>query len=702
MKKKPLMIVLEENIIDCDSINEIFGEEYRVLIFMSVDELMQRMEVEDEVDIILWSVSEDSVRRAELLKKLRTKEHYRRAAVVGIVNSQDESTITIAMNCEVDDIIEKPFRRKLVHNRVNNLLLLKSFTENVLYSVDRRSGSREIDAVTGIYNAPAFYRNTRILLDENPNIEYAIIYWNIDYFKVINERHGRIIGDEILRQMADKVKKDVGILGTCGHIVEDSFACCVPSKYVNEDELMIASNYSFQGIGVEYDVSVHIGAYIIDEKYRDYPVTQLCDWAKMAELSIKGFQDRKFAFYDESIRDRMLEEQIITSGVDRAIREHQFFIQVQPIYEAGTKRIVSGEVLVRWNHPEYGMMPPGKFIPVLEKNGLIGKLDYYVWEETCKLLKFMRSVGQDIPLSVNVSRANLVNDKLAGNLKMLLKKYELTTSDLKLEITESAYTEDPECIMDAVKKLKAYSFNILMDDFGSGYSSLNMLKELPVDILKIDMRFFNEEKLSNKTVNIIVSIIRMAKWINMIVVAEGVETQEQYEFLRGIGCDRIQGYYFSEPMDVSDFRNKIDESYNDDSEIKYQDVRELLEIDNVLGDLPIRIRIFLKENIGGIGVLEEQDGKLYMVRANGRYFEMLGDTPGSIFEDREGFIGKMVSTDRERFYALCDLAKSDGRNHTIRFLLRGRRDVLKVVCRVKYVGASEKNKYFYFAMREDD
>ena len=239
--------------------------------------------------------------------------------------------------------------------------------------------------------------------------------------------------------------------------------------------------------------------------------------------------------------------------MEAAIKEKQFRIFFQPKYDLNTEQIVGAEALVRWNHPVQGFLLPNNFIPVYEKNGFITDVDTYVWERTCEVIAQWKDMGlKRVPVSVNVSRKDIYNTDLPKTLGRILDKYKLEPQDLHLEITETAYTEDSLQLIEGVLKLKERGFVIEMDDFGSGYSSLNMITELPIDILKLDMRFIQAKQKPQSTVDMIKFVIDLAKKLDFEVIAEGVETKEQAQMLRNLGCDYAQGYYYSKPVPCED------------------------------------------------------------------------------------------------------------------------------------------------------
>ena len=256
------------------------------------------------------------------------------------------------------------------------------------------------------------------------------------------------------------------------------------------------------------------------------------------------------------MRSDIVKEQKLSSEMVEALENGQFEVYYQPQYDYENNSLVGAEALVRWNHPEKGMISPAVFIPMFERNGFITVLDEYVWEKACQdLRKWMDDKEKYIPISVsvNISRIDIYNPNLCKTLKNLVKKYNLNASALKLEITESAYMQSPEQLINVTKDLRANGFIVEMDDFGAGYSSLNILKDVPVDILKLDVNFLSKGEDDSKGGHILSSIIRMAHWLNIPVIAEGVETKEQADYLKSLSCVYMQGYYFSKPLPKNEF-----------------------------------------------------------------------------------------------------------------------------------------------------
>ncbi len=414
----------------------------------------------------------------------------------------------------------------------------------------------EISSLTGLYNKHAFYQNAELLMKKNPEKKYLIILVDIEKFKIINDLFGMSTGDGLLRHFAGKLKEMVQDDGIAGYRGADNFAVCVENGHFFDIEK------------VEKDLQHHINQYPIDIKIQIrigiYPVTDIsvpvslmCDRANMAAESVKGNELKHYAYYDDSMRQTLLHEQEILNEMQEALEQEQFKVYIQPKCRLDNEELVGGEALVRWIHPTRGVLSPGVFVPLFETNGFITKLDYYVWEQTCKQIsKWKKSGIKTVPLSVNVSRLNFYLPGFEEMMDELLERYELTQDDLYFEVTESAYTTESEAIFQQLSRLQQKKYTILMDDFGSGYSSLNMLQEAPVDVLKLDMKFLLGNDDKGRSEVIIESVIQMAHKLGFRVIAEGVETKEQCEMLLRLGCQYGQGYYFSKPISAEDFEKK--------------------------------------------------------------------------------------------------------------------------------------------------
>ena len=307
------------------------------------------------------------------------------------------------------------------------------------------------------------------------------------------------------------------------------------------------------GYDLDTNLTLKIGVYELDSEEDIYDFSELHNKAHIAAGYNTPDDSECYALYDEKMRQKALNEQYITHIMHESLRENQFLIYLQPKVKLETNKIEGAEALVRWIHPEKGFMPPDEFIPLFEANGFIYDLDKYVWERTCKYIATRIALGKKIvPISVNVSRRDLLQPDFVDFVIYLIEKYKLSFDMLHLEITESSYIEDPDNIIRIATKLKRAGFILEMDDFGSGYSSLNMLTTFPIDILKIDKAFLDNEDITGEN-NIVRFIVYMANGLKLTTVCEGVETKEQLEALKEMGADYMQGYYFSKPLPAKEF-----------------------------------------------------------------------------------------------------------------------------------------------------
>ncbi len=412
----------------------------------------------------------------------------------------------------------------------------------------------EHDRMTGVLNREAFYKTTEKLMKDNPTEVYVIGVWNIDRFKIINELFSSKVGDKILKKVAQSLQKLTAVVGACGRLEADSFAICLPEGYlINHmpDLLAMLSGNIDMGL-INYPILSHIGLYRAEND--EAGINLMCDRASMALMQIKGNYLERWCYYSESLKETIINEQELINDMEVAIKERQFVIHYQPMMDAKKQTVIRAEALVRWKHPKKGMISPGLFIPLFEKNGFISLLDMYVCEEVCRFQAELKKKGIPlVPISINLSRMNFYNPRLCKEILAMVNKYGISPEDLEIEITESAYKENSNDLIRAIQMFQKHGFKVLMDDFGSGYSSLNMLKDLSIDVLKIDMKFIDDLENSERATNIMFSIIRMAQALDMDTIAEGVETKSQYEMLSCMGCGCIQGYYFSKPLPEEEF-----------------------------------------------------------------------------------------------------------------------------------------------------
>ncbi len=556
---------------------------------------------------------------------------------------------------------------------------------------------REYDSLTGIFNFTTFLRETRDLIDNDEEREYLMLVFDIDRFKVINEIFSMEKGDKVLKKVAEVFAEFVSQrVGTYGRIGSDRFACCIPKECYDESEILKYLSFVIAEDGKEYRVHMQVGVYVITERTVD--VIKMCDRALMALKSIKGHYNEKISVYSENERENLVETQRLISDLDSSIANKDFKIVVQPVYRIKDNTMVSGEVLVRWAHPELGFLMPGRFIPIFEKNYVVTKLDKYVWEEACILIRRMMDSGEGIiPLSINVSRVDLMLEDVVDILKGLVHKYDIPQKYLRVEITESAYMDNPDKLIHTIRELKEEGFTVLMDDFGAGYSSLNTLKDLSFDVLKIDKKLIDEIDNSDKAGNVVISIIRMARWLGMKVVAEGIEKCSQANLLRSIGCDYLQGYLYSKPVDVDTFLNKKGEIVK----IANMQIKDLINLDKIIATKDLYTRMFFEELIGPLAMFELEGDEFRFVEANEEFSRKYETDPSKIIE-------KMSATGTESFLkmnakiiAKCREAYN---GHTTEYLTiskqinENERKWVKI--KISYVGDRDNAQAFVFGVSD--
>ena len=408
------------------------------------------------------------------------------------------------------------------------------------------------DELTGIYNKQAFYAKTKEMLLDNPDKNFDLLRINIERFKVLNDLFGESTGDKLLRYIG-KFLKEINLpLCVSGRLYADNFVVCYEAGKGDSRRIINTLQMVADSFAINNRTILSFGLYRIDDK--TLPVSVMCDRANMALWKAKGNFKNPYCEYDEKMRQQVLKEQKIINAMERAIQNKEFTLYLQPKYDIEKGTIIGAEALVRWISLENGFISPGDFIPVFENNGFVYEVDKFIWEESCRYLRKWLDEGREVhPISVNVSRIDLYTPKLVQHLVNLREKYQLPSQYLELEITESAYTEDPEQIITITRQLREAGFVILMDDFGTGYSSLNMLKDIQIDVLKLDMGFLKSSDYSAKGGNILTAILKMAESLKMQTIAEGVETKEQVEFLKKIGCQCVQGFYFARPMPAQEY-----------------------------------------------------------------------------------------------------------------------------------------------------
>lgn len=507
-----------------------------------------------------------------------------------------------------------------------------------------RQSYTELNPLTGLYYNRAFFKKTNELLNSSHAGTWALVAVDIEHFRIFNKSYGRKTGDKLLIHIANCVKAVQDLYGgIAGYLGGDNFCVLMPDNLdiIKKLEADILSGFQKYNNQVEF-----------------YPVFGVCsitdatasaammyDCATIALSNTTGKYANRICWYDSGLEEQLEEELKLLSEIQSGLRNEEFTFFAQPQCDISTGKIVGAESLVRWNHKTRGLVSPAVFIPVLEKNGLISELDRYVWRHVCQWLRSWIDKGyHPVPISINVSRVDILSMDVLSYLKDLLYKYHLPEKLLKIEITESAYSENNDEIISIVNNLRSSGFTVMMDDFGSGYSSLNMLKHISVDVLKLDMRFLEiDDQDKEKGIGILESVVNMAKMMGLPVIVEGVETQSQEKFLVELGCRYIQGYYYYKPLPIAQFEELLSDERRLDfnglccKQVESMHIKELLD-DNVFNDNMIN------NMLGATAFYEIYENQITITRVNEQYCRLTGISPDEV-NDYDTKLGSHVRDD---------------------------------------------------------
>lgn len=593
MDTKRVVLVINTELLSRRLFSRMLEAEYTVLTVenrVEARELLKKHHGRVQISAILLDTELSAQNSYQSLEKMQKEDFFSGVPVIMTLRKGGESAGVEALWHGASDFLLPPYHPEIVRLRLKNVIQ----AEEAKTALD----ILEMDALTGLLTKEAFYHKVEHIL-RSGDTGYYIVAADLERFIVFNDAYGEAEGDNLLKRIAKEFRKEFDKQTLIAHGYADRFFLFIKKEKELEKKFLRISN-QVQNFFPTARVIVKFGIYNVGKEERI--VRAMCDRAALAIGMIKNQYDKVFCYYNDTIRENLIIEQKITSVMNWALEQRQFQVYYQPKFDAKAECIVGAEALVRWMHPEYGFLTPSKFIPVFEKNGFITEMDKYVWEEVCIFLKKQKeSDKKQVPISVNVSRKDIYNEDLSEYFPMLMKKYGLEPKWLHLEVTESAYSEDPQQVVRVVSQLREKGFIIEMDDFGSGYSSLNALSEIPIDVLKLDMKFIQNEFLHKNSNNIIHSVINLAKWMNLLIVAEGVESKEQLEHLRELKCNIIQGYYFAKPMQGQDLEGMLEKwevqpVYDVDSYIRNSVTEKQVETNLMLvvDDLVLN-RVILRE-----------------------------------------------------------------------------------------------------------
>ncbi len=553
-RQKDTVLVVDDQEIYRMIIKEALRGDYEVL---EAENGRQALEVlaenKDRIAAMILDLMMPEMDGYEVMSRITCGGRCKNIPILVTTGEPDIGTERKCLEAGAWDFVAKPINRDTLRLRLKNIIGRSQF--------DYQRQERylvEHDQLTSLYSRIKLFEKARRMIEEKPDKQYAFIRIDLDRFHLYNSFFGEDEGDKLLIYFAKKIKDNAEFFSEAvfGMIEADIFGICCP--YEEEKITAMRENLltDLQKYNATYYMEPSIGVYVIGD--REVPVEEMYGRASMAAETCKHKFMADVGYYDDHMTSKLRTEQELMNEAQKALDEEQFVVYLQPKTNIRTEKYYGAEALVRWQHPNKGMVSPGKFIPVFESNGFIGRLDYYMWEHTCKLLRRWIDEGLNpAPVSVNVSRANMYNPNLVESLKNLVSEYQLPTNLLQLELTESAFMDDLDMMIAKVKQLQENGFTVLMDDFGSGYSSLNTLKDIPVDILKVDMKFLGTGDKDGRSERILASVIQMATLLELAVIVEGVETKEQKDFLESVGCEYVQGFYYARPMPWQEYEEEL-------------------------------------------------------------------------------------------------------------------------------------------------
>ena len=545
---KRTILAVDDEKISRELLSLSLSQDYEVLFAENGEEALAIIrEKRNELSLVLLDVMTPGIQGLELLTNMKADPTFKSVPVITLTHDQEAAVKSLRLGAI--DYIPKPCPpREAILARVRRAIEL-SEARDIIRLTER-------DTLTGLYSQESFYRYARQLDQSHRDVPMDAIVVNVQRFRRINERFGKALGDSVLKRLGEKIQSAVLPRGGIACRKEaDTFLiyCPHPKDY---GPLPECASIGLSGEdGREIRICLRIGVY--ENADREIEMERRFDRAKTAADTLRGGCHTAIAFYDAALREKDIYSEQLLRDFKQAIAQGQFQIYYQPKFDIrpDTPVLFSAEALVRWKHPVFGMIGPGVFIPLLEQNGLIQQLDRFVWRQAAaQIREWKETCVSSVPVSVNVSRADLYDPGLAEIFRSLLIDNQLRPEELLLEVSESACAEDSAQIMKALSRLRDMGFRIVMDDFGSGHSSLNTISSLPMDALKLDMKFIRDAFQNGRNTRLIEMIIDIADHLSVPVIAEGVETREQLDTLKALGCIIAQGYYFSRPVPADSCR----------------------------------------------------------------------------------------------------------------------------------------------------
>ena len=550
-EKKRKVLVVDDEYINREILGNMLCDTYEVIYASDGQEALDKLDnAKGKISLVLTDLMMPGLDGFGFLEKY--KEDKRFSNIPVIVCTQEEKAEVESIKKGAVDFITKPYN-------MPEVILARCERVIDLFESKELIDSTEVDDLTGLFAREFFFEYIRQLKNAGIEDDMDAVVLDIEHFHLINEIYGHDEGDFVLKKIAELLKEELeGSLGIACRAEADTFYIYMERE---DDYQRFINNITKKMSDIRVspaNVRIRMGINSVSDI--DESPQSLFEHARLASNLVRDDFTKQIGYYDKKMYDKHIYNEKLVADFDKSIKNKDFVVYYQPKYTVlhGDPMLNSAEALVRWNHPTLGMISPGDFIPLFEDNGLIQKLDQYVWKTAAEQVKeWKNKFSLTIPVSVNVSRIDIYNPELEDLLTSIVKTNGLKTDELFLEITESAYADDATKLIEVVKSLRDKGFEIEMDDFGTGYSSLNMLTDIPIDALKMDMSFVRSMLNDDTSLKLVELIIDISKFLDVPVIAEGVETEEQLNTLKELECDIIQGYYFSKPVPAEEFEEFI-------------------------------------------------------------------------------------------------------------------------------------------------
>lgn len=534
-------------------------DDFKIITANNGEEALKQVEkYHEEIDLILLDLNMEGIHGLDVLNSLKSSSIFSKIPVVVQTSHNTKEAESDSLLNGAIDIVDKSIDVNILKKRLCNIIDLKKSS----YKLEQL----EKDELTNVYSRSAFYLHAKeFLLDQNEY--YDLVISDIVDFKILNEKYGEKKSDSVLKYAAQFIRDNIAFGRLAGRYGSDKFIAIVKKSYIPTDAMINEQLTKFQENAPVKNLKCKFCVY--ENVNGDSQLTLCASYALTSLKKISNEYDVNIIVFNEEAKIENQRIAKLTEGMEDTVKNEEFKVYFQPKHETVSGKLVGAEALIRWQHPEFGMIPPNDFIPLFESNGFISRADYYVWKKTCQYLrKWMDKGISVVPISINASKIDFEVENYFELLKKPVNENNLNPNLLHIEVTETMENRDINTLINRLTQLREYGFRIELDDFGSGYSSLNILGSLPLDVVKIDQSFIRQIDDPRKA-RILSSCITLTKNLGLVSVCEGVETEEQRNVLKSIGCDRIQGYYFSKPLPADEFEQYLIDQKNKKIEQDY-------------------------------------------------------------------------------------------------------------------------------------